>query len=523
VLSATVRDQAIGEAEVLLQKNGQQSGHGFSDRDGNVSGNFPLSADDPATTLIIRKAGYSTLVAKCPCNKLSYAMSPVMQQLDGLRIVLNWAASPLDLDAHLVYPGQHVYWYAPNGASSELDVDQRLGFGPETITIQSHHLGQRYIYAVHDYSDKAVSSSNSLELGRPQERVYVGQTLVRSYTTDPSKKGNLWSVFAITENGELEDLDQYSDVEAPEAVGSALAEEFSSPVHAVVHRVSSDDRFKAGEFNRDGEVAYRHRDLDTAISLFKQAIELDPYYGQAYSNLGLSFEKAGDEAEAIWADRKAIALATDTGASGVRASSYFNIAHIYESKSEWTQALESYRRAEREKHNEVYVASMARIQQKLNCADQGGQAGGRLAPVVAAAALPLAPASRFTAVQNLYWAAIPGIENHGSPFDESFEVGGRCRPVRDAALRHHAVRLRRQPRRFRKGGRSSVPGQGQGPQGRRQAQVARPQALAPPSFPRAQEVSSRSRGKIQSRGGGGPAAPRSICGSRRPLARLSKP
>ena len=365
LLSATVKDQAIGEAEVLLQKNGQQSAHGYSDSDGNFHGVVQFSGDDPAATLIIRKTGYSTLVAKCPCNKLSYAISPVMQQLDGLRIVLNWGATPLDLDAHLVYPGQHVYWNAKQGDEAELDIDHTAGFGPETITIQNRHPGQRYVYAVHDYIDRQLSGSSAMELGRPQVRVYVGQTLVRSYTIDPDKKGNLWSVFAITESGNLEDLDQYADVERPGDVAAALAGDFSAPLQISTRSVSARDRVQANELNRDGEAAYHRMDYEAAIRLFQQAIELDPDHGQAYSNLGLTFEKAGNEAEAIWADRKAIALASGPDTARVRASSYYNIARIYESKSEWAKALASYHLAETEKHNDIYTAAIARVQRKL--------------------------------------------------------------------------------------------------------------------------------------------------------------
>jgi len=366
LLSATVKDQVIDDAEVLLQKNGQQSIHGYSDGDGNFKAITAFSADDPAATLIIRKTGYSTLVAKCPCNKLSYAISPVMQQLDGLRIVLNWGASPLDLDAHLAYPGQHIYWNAKQGAESGLDVDQTNGYGPETITIQNRNPGQRYVYAVHDYSDRSLVGSNAMELGRPQVRVYIGQTLVRSYVIDADKKGNLWSVFAITGDGNIEDLDRYSDVDHPDDVATAVSGDSGLPPQVPARTVSSRDRTQATEFNRDGEAAYRRQDYDTAIQFFQQAIELYPDYGQAYSNLGLSFEKAGNEAEAIWADRKALALASGPGAAQVRASTYYNIARIYESRSEWAKALISYRCAESEKHSDIYVAAMTRVQQKLN-------------------------------------------------------------------------------------------------------------------------------------------------------------
>jgi tetratricopeptide (TPR) repeat protein len=365
VLSATVKDRVIDQAEVLLQKNGMASVHGYTDASGSFRGDSPFSADDPSATLIIRKAGYSTLVAKCPCNGLGYAISSVMQELDGLRIVLNWGDHPLDLDAHLVYAGNHIYWNRKQGDEAMLDVDHTNGFGPETVTILNRHPGQRYIYAVHDYSDRTRTDDWSMEVARPHVRVYVGQTLVRSYDIDPGRLGNLWTVFAIDENGELEDLDRYSDVEHPEDVAARLAPVLQGPLAASARLVSAGDRARAVQFNRDGEVAYRRYDYTTAIGLFQQAVELDPDYGQAYSNLGLAFAKAGDRAEALWADRKAIALAAGADAARVRASSYYNIARIYEDSAEWSKALSSYRAAEGEKHNDAYTAAIARMQGRI--------------------------------------------------------------------------------------------------------------------------------------------------------------
>jgi hypothetical protein len=366
VLSATVRDQGIAGAEVLLQKNGQPTVQGYSDAGGNFLGSPPFPANDSATTLIIRKPGYSTLVAKCPCDGLSYAISPVMQQLDGLRVVLNWGAAPRDLDAHLVSAGEHVYWNQQQGDDSTLDVDQRNGYGPETITIRERQGGRRYVYAVHDFSDRTLQDSNALELGRPQVRVYVGQTLVRSYEIDPARKGNLWTVFAINEDGAIEDLDRYSDAASPDQeIANALGGSLSGALPAPVRRLSAAGRQQALESNRNGESAYARHDYDMAIKLFQRAVELDPDYGQAYSNLGLSFQKAGNEAEAIWADRKALALASGPDAPRVRAASWYNIARIYEAKSEWAKARDSYRAAENERHNEIYVAAIGRMEEKL--------------------------------------------------------------------------------------------------------------------------------------------------------------
>ena len=149
ILSATVKDQKIAGANVILQRNGEQAVSAVTDAQGQATLNANF-ADDASSLLIIKKPGFSNLVVKCPCAGMTYAISPVMRNLDGMRIVLNWGASPSDLDSHLVYPGNHVYFSQKEGTDANLDVDDTDSYGPETITIERKHSGERYVYAVHN-------------------------------------------------------------------------------------------------------------------------------------------------------------------------------------------------------------------------------------------------------------------------------------------------------------------------------------------------------------------------------------
>src|SRR5258708_7716729 len=91
VLSAVVKDQAIAGAQVIFQKNGSASVTATTDARGKVKIPSPFGGlDDASITLIIKKDGYSTLVTKGPVNGLTYALSPSMNTLDGLRVVLHW-------------------------------------------------------------------------------------------------------------------------------------------------------------------------------------------------------------------------------------------------------------------------------------------------------------------------------------------------------------------------------------------------------------------------------------------------
>jgi tetratricopeptide (TPR) repeat protein len=127
---------------------------------------------------------------------------------------------------------------------------------------------------------------------------------------------------------------------------------------------SADSMERAKTLNKQGEAAYHAGNYDEAIRLYQAAIELDGNFGQAYSNLGLAFQKAGNVAEALWANRKAIALANGANAATVRASSHYNNGRLYEAASQWSDALREYRYAKGEKTNPVYDKAIERMKQK---------------------------------------------------------------------------------------------------------------------------------------------------------------
>lgn len=361
VLSAVIKDQKIADAEVLVQKNGAQSVVGKTDAQGRISLTTAFS-DDAGSLLIIKKPGYSNLVAKCPCKGMTYAISPVMENLDGLRVVLSWGATPSDLDSHIAYPGNHIFFRAKQGRDADLDVDDTDSYGPETITLQKKHFGETYVYAVHDYSNQGNPSASALSGSQAKVFVYIGQSLVRTYYVPTNQVGNLWTVFRISGNGELQDINSFTGVgTGDEDIAGVLQPlQGDAPVMAS-QAASAGAQGDAKALNRQGEAAYHGGQLEQAIDFYRQAIELDGAYGQAYSNLGLAYQKAGRTAEAIWANRKALALASGATAATVRASSYYNIARIYEAAGQFDDALRQYQLAKEQKANPVYDKAIERI------------------------------------------------------------------------------------------------------------------------------------------------------------------
>ncbi len=212
VVSATVKDKVIDGADLIFQKNGEASVLAKTDKNGVARIPSPFGGvDDESVMLIVKKEGYSNMVVKCPCKGLTYALSSKMQELDGLRIVLNWNKQPLDLDSHLSFPGNHIYYEKKKGTKANLDVDDTNGFGPETITIEKKYHAQKYVYAVHTYSDKTKRNDSKLsDISDAKVFIYIGKTLVRTYYMPKNKMGNVWLVFMVDENGEFHDINQFS-------------------------------------------------------------------------------------------------------------------------------------------------------------------------------------------------------------------------------------------------------------------------------------------------------------------------
>ncbi|TVT81109.1 tetratricopeptide repeat protein [Pseudomonas sp. H3(2019)] len=364
VLSAVVKDQKIADAEVLLQRNGAQNVVGRTNAQGQVSLTADF-ADDASNLLIIKKPGYSNLVVKCPCKGMTYAVSPVMTNLDGLRVVLTWGATPRDLDSHMIFPGNNIYFGSKQGTDAHLDVDDTTSYGPETITLEKKHYGESYVYAVHDFSNSGNPNSRALSDSQAKVFVYMGQSLVRTYYVPQNRSGNLWTVFRMTGSGDFQDINSFtgSQVDARNVLNevSPLLDD-SVAVTAVA--VSASALSDAKNLNQKGEVAYHAGDLPQAIDFYRQAIDLNNGFGQAYSNLGLAYQKAGNTAESIWANRKAIALASGNSAATVRASSYYNIARIYEAANQFPDALRHYQLAKQQKANPVYDKAIERVQNR---------------------------------------------------------------------------------------------------------------------------------------------------------------
>lgn len=361
VLSAVVKDKVIPNAQIIFQKNGETSETVNTDASGKAVIPPQFVDANNEITLIIKKEGYSTLVTKGPFGGLTYALSPVMEDLDGMRIVLSWGKSPSDLDSHLSYPNNHICYYHKEGTNANLDVDDTDSFGPETITIEKRAQNQKYIYAVHDYSDKnRVDNDNLSNISNAKVYVYIGNTLIKSYDVPKYKKGTVWVVFMIDESGNIIDINNFENSASWEGVRSLLSNYRYSSTPS--NSITENYRQTALDINKQGENFYHSGRIEQAVNYYQQALEYNPFDGQIYSNLGLAFSKIGRNAEAIWANREAIKFATD---NTIKANSYYNIAKIYENSGQFSEALYYYGLAKENKENPVYDKAILRVKSKM--------------------------------------------------------------------------------------------------------------------------------------------------------------
>lgn len=304
ILSATAKDKVVPGAQVILQKDGQPSQTGTTDDKGQLIISSAFAVDDATVSLIVKKEGFSPLVVQCPCNGMSYAVSERLKQIEEFRVVLNWSNSPADLDLHVIYPGNHVFFQSKNGTDAFLDVDDTDGFGPETITIKKRHQGEKYAFAVHNYSAMQQYGTSTLSNSQAKVFVYVGESLLRSYYVKPQKPGALWVLFAVDENGSIRDLDTVIDVPETKKVVTYLTQLTDRADFGVSMRTSSVDAEAATTFVERGDTAMKAGETDKAIEQYQKAIERNPTFGPAYVSLVKAYQKAQRPAEAEWARRR---------------------------------------------------------------------------------------------------------------------------------------------------------------------------------------------------------------------------
>lgn len=169
----------------------------------NPQGQFRIeNAPEGDGAVEISANGYSTeqLETQFAANSttpLRVALSPGLAE-GQIRFVVTWGGAARDLDAHLEgpLPGDqrfHVFHKQKGDLASKefvsLDVDDRDGEGPETITVLGVQPG-RYHYFVHNAD---VETADALSRSGAEVKVYQGGQTYR-FRPRAIQGGNLWRV-----------------------------------------------------------------------------------------------------------------------------------------------------------------------------------------------------------------------------------------------------------------------------------------------------------------------------------------
>ncbi len=136
-----------------------------------------------------------------------FSVSPVLD-VKFLRVVLDWDATPPDLDAHLVKQGAFHLSYrnmrTAEDGSGQLDRDATNGFGPETITLKEVSASNKYTFFVHDYTDGNSPSTRGLARSKATVKVFGDGRLLNVFEVPRAGVGNYWQVFTISNGGIIE-------------------------------------------------------------------------------------------------------------------------------------------------------------------------------------------------------------------------------------------------------------------------------------------------------------------------------
>jgi hypothetical protein len=203
-LSGLVRDAVTGNVlpNALISVVGESA-------ISTLGGSYQISNLNPGLSTVNASAmGYSSIanpltLSTQSVNNFSFAMSPVIQDLDSMRVVLTWGQSPTDLDSHLLTPAisnfsHHVAFFNPGSLISppfaRLDVDDVFSFGPETVTVTNLFPGV-YHYYIHNFSG-AFGDTNFAGSGA-EVHFFTSAGEVATRTVPTAPEGIYWYVARI--------------------------------------------------------------------------------------------------------------------------------------------------------------------------------------------------------------------------------------------------------------------------------------------------------------------------------------
>jgi tetratricopeptide (TPR) repeat protein len=133
--------------------------------------------------------------------------------------------------------------------------------------------------------------------------------------------------------------------------------------------VTDADLEAAQELNSEGITHYHDEELQQAHECFQQAVELTPYFVEAYNNLGLVETEQGEIETAVMRFEQAIDLDPDLSAS------YTNLGYVHYLQESYLEAISMYEAAlERAENSSSAWTNLGNAHFKLGNLEQARQA-----------------------------------------------------------------------------------------------------------------------------------------------------
>ena len=187
-----------------------------SDKDGKIL--LPKEIQDGEHKLIVKKENdyiqteQNFTITKGEINSIYQISIPKKVNFDRIKIVLDWAKKPYDLDAHILDETHHAFYTTMKHGNLELDRDDVSSYGPETVTIKHPDPKSVYKYYVFDYTDAENLYSTNLSYSEAQVKVYFDNEFKSSFQIKPNQEGITWYVFDIVDGNKIVTKDIVSSI-----------------------------------------------------------------------------------------------------------------------------------------------------------------------------------------------------------------------------------------------------------------------------------------------------------------------
>ncbi|MBQ3826023.1 MAG: carboxypeptidase regulatory-like domain-containing protein [Spirochaetaceae bacterium] len=195
----------LSNATITVEKSGETVARITTDESGIATFPENLSFSDGDYNFIVERNGYVQTTDKITIqdgdivegNRISI---PKTSSGNCIKIVMDWGATPSDLDSHLAAGSFHVYFSSKSqdNANLTLDHDDTTSYGPETITIKNVNSALTYNYYVHNYSAGSNTTSTALSASKARVRLYINNEYKQTWTVPVGQSGVYWKVFKIT-------------------------------------------------------------------------------------------------------------------------------------------------------------------------------------------------------------------------------------------------------------------------------------------------------------------------------------